>query len=1116
MEGESRIPGKLSPPKFPEPILHREHILDSLGIPPPTPVIFLCAGPGYGKSILLYQLAHSFGPFVWYTFERQDRDPRCFLRWLTLALEPFLPDTSLITEEPGFLSLLNALSGLTGPLLLVLDDCQVIFDSPTFDLIHRLLQHRPPRLFLALASRCLPDWDDLPQLQSRGDVRLLQAEELRFIPDEARNLAVDSYGMDISPAQLQALMARTEGWPIAVQLALRAALSLGNLEEALRHLEEPGGPLPAYLASEVLEAQPAQLREFLRDTSILGRLTPSLCNALLQITDAEEKLNRIYRENLFLYREGNGHPPSYHYHPLFAAFLQSLLRRDKARWQMLHSRAAQILEGQDDPAGLEQAIEHRLCAGEPSKAIPLIIRLAPSMLQSSRLNDLEGWIARIPEEGKERHPALLLFLAQVQIERGLMDAALATLHRAEENFRRQGDEAGLSRALRHRGTVLWREGEIQEAIASFSQALEHLPPEARRDRAALLNTLALAQAAVDLPAAKEALREARRIMAEEGDRFGLATVLTNLAGFVLFRQGKLDEALRALEKAAGIFQELDNRHFLAYCFGNTATILALKGEYERAGELARRTLNIGRELGLRNIEGRALDTLAFLELVSSPPNPDQALKYARECFRCALECENRGAEVDARLMLAFVHRRRGETVEAEREATQALTLSREMNNRWDIARSLRELAVVNLAAGNLQEAREHLKESRRLLEAYQARFALTEVDFWLAATALAEENDEEAIACFKRALGVARQHGYDAIFLRERHHSLPLLALALAQGLELDYTVHLLRHIGTEATPYLLERLPSSDRNAQERIISLLGEIGDRRALAPLETLGGKGGKLASLAQGAAARIASRPPVPLRVYLLGPFAVLRGGEVITIWGSRKAEQMFKYLVAHRGEWLPREVLIELLWPESQPKAGEKSFYLALRQVRQALDPHLTRSTLEAYIASREGAYGFNPQVEMWVDAEEFECLCRRGRILEREKRPGAAAEAYRQAVSLYRGDFLAEDLYLEWAIPRRERLRNLYLEALEWLALHHFRRGEYRESIHYAELILEKDGCREDAHRLLMRCYARLGQRNRALRQYHLCRETVQRELDIEPMPETTILYERIRSGEEV
>ena len=139
-----------------------------------------------------------------------------------------------------------------------------------------------------------------------------------------------------------------------------------------------------------------------------------------------------------------------------------------------------------------------------------------------------------------------------------------------------------------------------------------------------------------------------------------------------------------------------------------------------------------------------------------------------------------------------------------------------------------------------------------------------------------------------------------------------------------------------------------------------------------------------------------------------------------------------------------------------------------------------------------------------------------GGILKREKRLGAAAEAYRKAVSLYRGDFLAEDLYLEWAIPHRERLRNLYLEALEWLALHHFRRGEYRESIHYAELILEKDGCREDAHRLLMRCYARLGQRNRALRQYHLCRETVRRELDIEPMPETTLLYERIRSGEEV
>jgi len=1105
---------KLTPPEPPAVLLSRQRLLERLTEGLSHPLLLLCAEAGYGKSILLTQFVRSLDwPVAWYTLDGEDRAPQVFLRYLAIALQPYLPAASLIAEEPTITSLLHALSALPGPLLLVLDDYQHLIGSTVASLLNQVLSHRQPCFHLAAASRRLPEWDVLPRLQAQGEALVLTAADLCFTSQEAQALFATIYGLDLTPAQVRALMARTEGWPIALQLVAQAARRLGDLEEALRHVEQSAAPLPAYLAGEVLHTQPPLLQTFLRDTSILTHLTPSLCDHLLQSTDAARHLEHLHHQGLFLYREGTGPSPVYRYHPLFAGFLQGRLREDPVRWRTLHRRAAGYLEKQDS---LERAVEHWLAAGEFSRAAPLVARLARPMWESSRFDRWQEWTIRLPTAELDRHPDILLSLGQAQIDYSQLDEALTTLSQAERVCRRQGDMAGLSRALRHKGTVYWRLGEHQQASDCFTEALQCLPADRRRDRAALLNTLALVQADADLMAARQSFQEARQIMAEEGDKFGLATVLTNLAGYVLLRQGEFPAALRALEKATCLFEELDNRHYLGYCLTNTATLLVLMGQYDRARELARQTLRISQELELLNVEGRALDTLGSIWQAARPPDLEEARRCCQEALDIALRTENQGAEVDACLGLSLVHRRRGELVEAERHSAQALLLSRESGNRWDVARSLREAALTDLATGRVERARERLAENRRIFSFYQARYDLVAVDLWTAVLALQEGNETAAMPPLAAGLRVARQQAYDALFLHERDAALPLLALALRRGMETDYVAHLLRRIGAEATPHLLPLLNVPDEAVRRRVLALLGEIGDRGALAALEALveREKRSPLAPLVRETIARIAARPPAPLRVYMLGRFAVHRGEQAITAWGSRKAEQMFEYLVAWREQPVPREVRVELLGPGAKPEAGEKSFYMALRQVRQALDPHLSRVTLEAYIISEEGAYGFNPQAEIWVDTGEFEGLYREGRRAEQAGHLETAMRAYQSAVTLYRGDFLGDDLYLDWPIARRERLRNHYLETLGWLGEYHFRRGEYRRSVEYARLILERDNCREDAQRLLMRCYARLGQRNRALRQYEQCRETIQRELALEPTPETTALYQRIRAGE--
>jgi len=118
-----------------------------------------------------------------------------------------------------------------------------------------------------------------------------------------------------------------------------------------------------------------------------------------------------------------------------------------------------------------------------------------------------------------------------------------------------------------------------------------------------------------------------------------------------------------------------------------------------------------------------------------------------------------------------------------------------------------------------------------------------------------------------------------------------------------------------------------------------------------------------------------------------------------------------------------------------------------------------------------------------------------------------AAVEYEKAVELYRGDYLIEDLYEDWTMVERERLSNAYMDMLGKLAAHYMDNGQYQESIRGCYKVLEKDRCHEDSYRLLMRCYARLGLRGRALEQYRICEKILGQEYGTAPSSETRAVY---------
>lgn len=236
---------------------------------------------------------------------------------------------------------------------------------------------------------------------------------------------------------------------------------------------------------------------------------------------------------------------------------------------------------------------------------------------------------------------------------------------------------------------------------------------------------------------------------------------------------------------------------------------------------------------------------------------------------------------------------------------------------------------------------------------------------------------------------------------------------------------------------------------------------------------------------------------PLRIHLLGEFRVYRGEGRIDL-PTKKTESLLAYLVTHRHRGFPPELLAGTFWGEKSEAKARASLYSALSAIRQALPDT---------IVMEYGNIQFNPGTSYWLDVEEFERELVEGR---RSRRPEAKVRHLERAVRLYQGDFM-EGFYDDWSVLEQERLRELYLDALQELAQCYKALKEYGRAIDCYKMVLARSPLREEAHRELMYLYYILGERAKALLQYERCAKVLKEELEVEPLPETRALYEEIQ-----
>ena len=249
----------------------------------------------------------------------------------------------------------------------------------------------------------------------------------------------------------------------------------------------------------------------------------------------------------------------------------------------------------------------------------------------------------------------------------------------------------------------------------------------------------------------------------------------------------------------------------------------------------------------------------------------------------------------------------------------------------------------------------------------------------------------------------------------------------------------------------------------------------------------------------------------LRIRLFGGLQLWRGDELLPAFPTQRARSLFAFLSVNRTRMHARELVVGHLWGNDADAADRKALRMALWRVRTVVDPP-AGTTDRSPLQVTNTQVGLDREAGCWLDIEEFEQT-----LLPLERKPDAElddfdAQRLRRAIDLYRGDLL-EDMFDEWCLYERERLRLLYHCALERLMRFEQERGAWGAAIVLGQRLLSLDPIMEQVHRELMICYLRRGSRGAALRQFESCAEVLRTELEVEPMRETIELYQRIRDG---
>jgi LuxR family transcriptional regulator, maltose regulon positive regulatory protein len=613
-----------------EGFLQRARLLEHLELGVAGPLTLVSAPAGTGKTVLVSawaRRAQARGPVAWVTLDGQDKSRTRF--WWSLV--EGLGRCGVVVRQPaaeadpqdvggGYVdALISALLEReelkhAEPMVVVLD-CEADISPEVAEDLDSLLHHCAGLLRLVVATRVDPA---LPVHRYRlaGTVVEVRVADLAFTLDEAREL-MSRAGVELSETALARIVDRTHGWAAGLRFAAVSVQKQDDQERAAMDFSGDTGDVAEYLVAEVLDVQPAGVRQLLLETSIVDVLRPGLSEAVAG-PQAQRALALLMRGNAFLYEVADS-PGCYSYQPLFRELLRAELAYESpTRVPELHRAAAAWMA---DQGLVEEAVQHSAAAGDwEGAARYLIDDLAIGRLLLPGGDGLTSVLARLPDD---------LQGAAVSLVRAALAMAVFDLEACEEHLIRAESHLGGARTSR------WRAA----GLALQTVRLNHSVAVGRVEQA--LGAAASAE---------------RLMQMHVGQRLGehpeLTVLIESGKGAAWLAMGQLDDAVEAFSAAARAAERPGGEHSLINCLGQLALVAAMRGQLRKAGELAARITLVQQEAGIdTEASPSAAIALAWVDTELYD------LAAARRQAQRAAESMSFADDPMARVMLALVDSR---------------------------------------------------------------------------------------------------------------------------------------------------------------------------------------------------------------------------------------------------------------------------------------------------------------------------------------------------------------------------------------------------------------------------------------------------------------------------
>ncbi|MEM7343697.1 MAG: LuxR C-terminal-related transcriptional regulator [Chloroflexota bacterium] len=503
---------KLFIPPIRPTLVPRLRIIQKLNAGLAGKLTLICAPAGFGKTTLISDwLQQSDLPVAWLSLDPGDNDPMRFFQYVIAALQMIDPTLGQSVQEmlqspqpPSLESLLptliNDIAARSSKLGLVLDDYHIIETQSIHDAFTFLLDHLPSQVHIFVTSRADPPLP-LSRLRARGQMTEVRAGELRFTPSEATTFLNEVAELNLSQENVAALSERTEGWATGLQLAALSMQGTPDVSAFIATFTGDDDYIVDYLLEEVLDQQPEKTRAFLLQTSILDRMTGTLCDAVTGGDDGQTMLEALRQANLFVVSLDHKRR-WYRYHHLFADLLRTRLHQEMPdQVPLIYQQASAWCETSEL---VEEAVHYALMADDFTLAATLIAQHIEATTWQGKYNMTLSWLDALPEAMVRAHPRLSLTRAWLlfgffndseaaiepwlqNVERLLsVEGAVSTSKPAllaedinGQRFEIDGVEAQkiLTNVDILRANLARRRGDAAQAIALSQQALEHAPAD---------------------------------------------------------------------------------------------------------------------------------------------------------------------------------------------------------------------------------------------------------------------------------------------------------------------------------------------------------------------------------------------------------------------------------------------------------------------------------------------------------------------------------------------------------------------------------------------------------------------------------------------------------------